>query len=131
VPFASFSAQLAIFTLKPYGYELTAVLTPGATSAAFNPATEAVTLQIAGYTVTIPAGSFKQIGKGTGATYTFEGTVGGVTTGVVLTPLGGNRYGLAAAGAPVNLTAAANPVAVTITIGANSGTAAVKATRLP
>jgi hypothetical protein len=131
VPFASFSAQLAIFTLKPYGYELSAALTPGTSSAAFNPTTEAVTLQIASYTVTIPAGSFKQIGKGAGATYTFEGTINGVTTGVVITPLGSNRYGLAAAGAPVNLTAATNPVAVTITIGTSSGTAAVKASRLP
>jgi hypothetical protein len=68
---------------------------------------------------------------GTGATYAFEGTINGVTTGMVITPLGGNRYGLAAAGSPVNLTAATGPVAVTLTVGSNSGTAAVKASRLP
>jgi len=130
VPFSSFSAQLVIFTQKPYGYALTSTLTPGA-SAAFTPATQAVTLQIAGYVVTIPAGSLKQIGKGAGAIYTFAGTINGVTTGVVITPLGGNRYEFAAAGSPENLTAAANPVAVTIMIGNNSGTATVQAGRLP
>jgi len=131
VPFASFSAELAIFTQKPYGYVLAAVFTPGANGTPITPASQAVTLQIASYTVTFPAGSFKQVGKGTGATYAFEGTINGVTTGMVITPLGGNRYGLAAAGSPVNLTAATNPVAVTLTVGNNSGTAAVKASRLP
>lgn len=131
VPFASFTAELAIFTQKPYGYALIAEFTPGASSTGLNPATEAVTLQIATYMVTIPAGSFKQVGMGTRAPYSYEGTINGVTTGVVITPLGGNRYGFAAAGSPVNLTGATNPVTVTITIGNNGGTTAVNAIPLP
>jgi hypothetical protein len=131
VPFASFTADLGIFTKKPYGYALIAEFTAGASSTGLNPATGAVTLQIAGYMVTIPAGSFKQVGMGTRAPYSYEGTINGVTMWVVITPLGGNRYGLAAAGSPVNLTGATNPVTVTLTIGNNSGTTAVKAIQLP
>jgi hypothetical protein len=130
-PFASFTAELGIFTQKPYGYALIAEFTPGASSTGLNPATEAVTLQIASYMVTIPAGSFKQVGMGTRASYSYEGTINGVTTGVVITPLGGHRYGFAAAGSPVNLTGSTNPVTVMLTIGNNGGTTAVKAIRFP
>ena len=130
VPFASFKAELAIFTQKPYGYAVDAVLTPGSGSSGITPASEAVTLQIASYTVTIPAGSFHKVGGGANAPYAYEGTINGVRTGAVIAPLSGNRYDFAAAGSPVNLTGAANPVTVKLTIGTNSGTATVRAIRL-
>jgi hypothetical protein len=60
---SSFSARLAILTGKPSGFELTAWFTLRAASDGIHPLTEAVTLQIANYTVTIPAGSFHQLWK--------------------------------------------------------------------
>lgn len=131
VPFASFQADLLITTGKPYGYSLTLLFTPGAGSAGITPGTQTVILQIASYSITIPAGSLKPVGKGSNVPYIYEGTINGVTTGVLLTPLGGNRYGVEAAGSPVNLASATNPVTVTVMIGDNTGTATVNAIRLP
>ncbi|HEY4046915.1 MAG TPA: choice-of-anchor Q domain-containing protein [Acidobacteriaceae bacterium] len=130
VPFATFKAELAIFTQKPYGYALTAEFTPGTSSTGINPTTEGVTLQIATYTVTIPAGSFKQLWSGPRAPYAYAGTINGVATRVVITPLEDNRYGLIAAASPVDLPGAANPVTVMLTIGDNSGNTPVNAIRL-
>ncbi len=106
------------------------MFTPGPSSTGIHPASEAVTLQIGSYTVTIPAGSFHKVGSGANAPYAYEGTINGVKTGAVITPLSGGRYDFAAAGSPVNLTGAANPVTVTLTIGNDSGTAQVKAVRV-
>jgi hypothetical protein len=131
VPFTSFQAGVIIFTAKPYGYGLTAEFTLDATSNPINPATDAVTLQVASYSVTIPGGSLKHLGSWANSPYAFEGSINGETTGVVITPLGGNRYGFAAAGYPVNLAGAANPVTVKLTIGNNSGTTTANAIRIP
>jgi hypothetical protein len=131
VPFTSFQADLLILTGKPYGYSVTALFTPGAGSTGITPATQTVILQIASYSITIPAGSFKPVGKGSNAPYTYEGTVNGVTTGVLITPLGGNRYGVEAAASSVNLVSATNPVTVTLMIGGNTGTTTVNPIRLP
>ena len=129
VPFSSFQAGLAILTAKPYGYILTGVFTTGAGSAALNLATDAVTLQIAAYSVTIPAGSLKPLGTGANAPYLFEGPINGTNTSLVITPLGASRYGFAV-GAQADFAGDANPVQVTLTVGGGSGTATVNAVRL-
>ena len=61
VPFESFHPALAIATGKKPGFVLTSTFTLGAASTDLNPATEAMTLQIANYTLTLPAGSFHQL----------------------------------------------------------------------
>jgi uncharacterized repeat protein (TIGR03803 family) len=127
-PLASFQAQLAISIQQPYGYALAAEFTTSANNTAINPATQAVTLSIANYSVTIPAGSFQSVG---GYGYVYEATVGGVTTYAALAPLGGNQYAFAAIGLPVNLSAATNPVTTKLTIGTNAGSAQVNAVRVP
>jgi uncharacterized repeat protein (TIGR03803 family) len=126
-PFASFQADLAITTRQPYGFALVAGFTTSAANTAINPATEMVTLQIANYTVTIPAGSFQTIGKA----FVYQGTINGVTISAGLTPIGGNAYALAAIGSPENLSATTNPVMVKLTIGTNAGSSQVNAARVP
>ena len=126
-PFASFQADLAISTMQPYGYALVAGFTTSAANTAINPATEVVTLEIANYTVSIPAGSFQTIGKA----YVYQGTINGVTIYALLTPLGGNNYAFAVLGSPENLSATTNPVTVKLTIGTNAGSSQVNAARVP
>jgi len=126
-PFASFQADLAITTKQPYGYALVAAFTTSAANTAINPATEAVTVGIANYTLTIPAGAFQAIW----GAYVYQGTINGITTYALLTPLGGNRYAFAVAGSPENLSATTNPVTVSLTIGSNGGTTQVNAALVP
>ncbi len=126
-PFASFQADLAITIKQPYGYALVAAFTTSSANTAINPATQAVTVKIANYTVTIPAGAFQAI-KGA---YVYQGTINGVATSALLTSLGGNHYAFAVAGAPENLSAITNPVTVSLTIGTDGGTSQVNAIRLP
>jgi uncharacterized repeat protein (TIGR03803 family) len=127
IPFASFQADLAISTMQPYGYALAAEFATSSANTAIDPATEAVTLEIANYTLIIPAGSFQTIGSA----YVYGGTINGATILAGLTPLGGNKYAFAAIGSPVNLSAATNPVTVNLTIGTNTGSSQVNAIRLP
>jgi hypothetical protein len=127
VPFASFNAKLAIATGKPSGFVLNASFTLGSTSDGIKPLTEAVTLQIASYTVTIPAGSFRQASSSKQPMYAYEGTIAGTTLGLVIVPIGNNEYEFYAAGSPVNFTGVKNPVTVTLTIGNDTGTKSVNA----
>jgi len=127
IPFASFQANLAISTMQPYGYALGAAFTTSAANTAINLATQAVTLQIANYTVIFPAKSFQTIGTAN----VYQGTINGVTIFADLMPLGGNRYAFAAIGLPENLSATTNPVTVKLTIGANAGSSQVNAVRVP
>ncbi len=103
-----------------------------------------MTLGIGPYSVTIPPGSFKRQGQG----YEFRGTIGGVRLEVSIRHSCGddgrdfdqsedpNRrgcegndayYSLRAEGRGANLKGIANPVAVSVSIGDNSGTADVTA----
>ncbi|MGI8770235.1 MAG: choice-of-anchor Q domain-containing protein [Acidobacteriaceae bacterium] len=126
VPFASFRAELGIFGGRYPGFALESVLTLGSTSDGVQPATEAVTLQVGSYTVTIPAGSFHRLRNGS---YLYSGTIHGVRLGAVLVPLGRNRYSFDAAATPVNLSTSPNPVTVMLMIGNDSGTTTVNAYR--
>ncbi|MGB6686233.1 MAG: choice-of-anchor tandem repeat GloVer-containing protein [Terracidiphilus sp.] len=126
-PFASFQAGLAITTKQPYSYALVAGFTTSAANTAINPATEPVTVGIANYTLTISAGAFQPIW----GAYVYQGTINGVATYALLTPLGGNRYAFAVAGSPENLSTTTNPVTVSLTIGANGSTSQINAAQVP
>lgn len=128
VPFSSFRARLAILTGKPSGFALTAWFTLGTASDGIHPLTEAVTLQIANYTVTIPAGSFHQLWKAPQAPYAYNGTINGTNLLLVLLPLGGNKYQFEAGGSPVTFLAGTkNPVTVSLTVGNDTGSTRVTA----
>jgi hypothetical protein len=112
----------------PPSFDLNATFTLGAGSNGINPLTEAVTLRVGTYTVTIPAGSFHQLTRGSKAGgYVFEGAIGGVTLEAQIVPLGNNSFQFKAEAQPVDLTALSNPVTVTITIGDDAGTSSVAA----
>jgi hypothetical protein len=97
-------------------------------SSGINPLTEDVKLQVGTYQVTIPAGSFHQLGRGAKkACDVFEGRIGGTVLSLRFVPLGGNNYRFRAFAAPVNLETLSNPVKVSLAIGSNQGTATVTA----
>jgi hypothetical protein len=98
-------------------------LGPG--SNGIDPTKEPVTLTMAGFTTTIPAGSFRK-GSGPFGVYAFAGKIDGVSIEMLITPLGNKRFGFQAAAYGVNPSVANNSVMVGLTIGNDSGTTSVK-----
>ena len=121
MPFASSFAKLEI---AKQGFDLKESFTLGANSNGINPLTENVTLQIGTFSVTIPAGSFKQIPHGR---FVFEGVINEVRLEVQIVHLGNNIFTFNAEGKGVDLTDLTNPVTVVLTIGVNTGTTTVTA----
>jgi 6-phosphogluconolactonase len=124
VPFASFFATLKIEERHRGGFELKDFFTLGTNSNGIDPLTENVTLQIGPFSVTIPAGSFKQDPNGR---FEFNGVISGVRLEVQIVSIGNNIYTLKAEGKGVDLDCLANPVTVGLTIGIDSGSTAVGA----
>ncbi len=94
----------------------------GAGSNGINPLTEAVTLQIGTFSITVPAGSFTQQDDGS---FVFEGTIGGVSLEETITPQSNGSFQFKAEGEGVDLTGSPIPVTVTLTIGDDAGSASV------
>jgi hypothetical protein len=116
VPFATSFAKLEI---AKHRFDLKESFTLGANSNGINPITENVTLQIGTFSVTIPAGAFKQIPHGR---FAFEGLINGVSLQVQIVPLGNNIFTFKAEGTGAGFTGLTNPVTVVLTIGINTGT---------
>ena len=95
------------------------------TAPAINPVTQAVTLQVGTFAVTIPPGSFYQTGKGI---FSFEGVINGVTLKAAIKSTGTLRYNFQAGAQNASLTGTQNAVPVTLTIGGDSGATSVTAT---
>jgi uncharacterized repeat protein (TIGR03803 family) len=126
-PFAAFKPELKIdLDKKPSedAFLLEANFTLGKTSNGIHPDTEQVSLQIGGYSVTIPPHSFKGHGFGP---FTFKGVIQGSDLAMIIEPNGTKRYALEARGQDVNLQGTKNPMSVTLTIGDNDGRKAVNA----
>jgi hypothetical protein len=124
VPFASFFGKLKIEERHRVGFELKDFFTLGTNSNGIDPLTENVTLQTGPFSVTIPAGSFKQDPNGR---FEFKGVISGVRLEVQIVSIGNNIYTLKAEGQGVDLDCLANPVTVGLTIGIDSGSTAVRA----
>ena len=127
LPFAAFAPKVEI-TLGPLAhddnFEVKATLTLGASNNGINPLTQAVAVQIGTFSTTIPADSFI-LKKGR---FTFEGVINGVKLEAVLRPLIlGNDYEFKVEGKGADLTGTANPVAVKLTIGDDSGSKTITA----
>jgi hypothetical protein len=121
-PFASFTGKLGV-TVSTGSFDLNSSFKLGTGSSGINPLTQAITLQIGPYSVTIPAGSFTRNNQGA---YVFEGTTEGVSLQLRINPAGGNGYTLQAEGIGANLSGISNPVTVTLTIGDNTGSTKIK-----
>jgi hypothetical protein len=63
--------------------------------------------------------------------YAFNGTVSKVSLAVDILSLGKNAYQFGASGTPVDLTAAPNPFAVSLSIGNDAGSTTAHAARIP
>lgn len=127
------SAGLSVTTLQissgpPPAFELDATLTLDS-SAAADPLTQPVTIQIGDFTLALPAGSFKTFQEGRNAeTYLFQGVINSTTLKIQITPLGGNQYQIHALDKQVDLTGLDASTTVTVGIGDHSASAGVTAT---
>jgi hypothetical protein len=81
--------------------------------------TDTVTLQVGGYSVVIPQGSFKQTFKGG---YVYEGRIGGAALEARIVPVSANTCRLTAEASGANLAGTTHPITVGLTIGDDSGT---------
>ena len=90
--------------------ELLSSFTLGSTGDGIDPVAEVVTLQVGTFTTTIPPGSFTKSPSGT---YTFIGTINGVSLEAVIWPTGSKQFAMEAAALNANLTETVNPVKVT------------------
>jgi DNA-binding beta-propeller fold protein YncE len=124
VPFATSFAKLEIKEKPSSHFDLNESFTLGRNSNGINPVTENVTLQIGTFSVTIPAGSFKQ---NPNRRFAFDGVINGVSLEAQIVPLGNNIFTFKAEGTGVDLTGLINPVTVVLTIGIDSGGTAVTA----
>jgi hypothetical protein len=126
VPFSSMTAKLAFSAGPPPSFDLNASFTLGATSKGIDPLSEPVTLKIGAYSVTIPTGSFHPVVNGSkyGA-YVFSGEINGVNLELQIVPEGNDTYQFKATGEPINLAGMTNPVTVSVTIGADTGSTSV------
>jgi len=98
--------------------------TLGKDSNGINPVQDAVTLTIANYTITIPAGSFRKRPAGV---FAFAGKINNVSIEGLITLLGSNRFLFQVAAYSANLGGMKNPVKVGLAIGDDSGTTSVNA----
>jgi hypothetical protein len=127
VPFLGFGAKLDIaFGTAPNqdAFTLATSFTLSSTAPVINPLTDAVTLQAGTFSITIPAGSFNENGKGI---FSFEGVINGVTLRALIKFTGTLRYDFQAESVSASFTGTQNTVYVTLTIGGDSGATSVTA----
>jgi sugar lactone lactonase YvrE len=128
IPFASFFPALALTTSPPpTKFTFGGTLALGASGSAFNPATDPVSLQFGAVSIAIPANSFQANSSG----FAFKGVIGGVTVIAGIQPKGGGKYQLGIIGSGASLAGIANPVTVSLALGANVGSKAVTALIAP
>ena len=122
VPFLAFSAPVLeiAFGSAPNtdAFTLGTSFTLSSTAPAINPPTDAVTLQIGTFSITIPAGSFTKNHLGD---FILTAVINGVTLEAVIKPTGTLRYAFQARGVNASFTGTTNTVYVTLAIGGDSG----------
>lgn len=126
VPYST-ASTLSAFSVNPLRinqrlktFFLLSTFTLGTDSNGIDPVAEAVTLRVADFVATIPAGSFRQ-GSGPVGAYAFAGKINQVAIEALIVPLGNNRFRFQAAAYRADLTGTTNPVPVELTIGDDSG----------
>jgi len=121
-PFAKFGVTLYLAP-KLSAFAATETFTLGANSAALNPATQAVTLNIGALSINLPAGSFNSDNLPRTTAYVYRGKVNNVDLYVLISPTGSSQsYLLFVLGGGYAFQNGLSTVPVTLTIGNNSGT---------
>ena len=115
IVFSAFTAKLTISSFQPK-FTLASHFTLGQKSGGINPSSQAVTLKIGTFTVTIPP--FTMTGPGH---YSFLGVINGLLVKASIIQTGAKTYTFDAT-ANANLSKTKNPTTVTLTIGNNRGT---------
>jgi hypothetical protein len=121
IPFAKFRAGGEI---EKRHFDLRGYLSLGATSNGINPLSEAVTLKLDSYSVTISPGSFH---RSEGRGYRFEGTVADVRLRVFLKAHSPTHYTLEIHGAGRGVPRLTKPASLDLTIGDDGGATTVAA----
>jgi hypothetical protein len=126
-PFVAFNAKVEI-DIEDGEIEVMATFTLGAGSNGLDPPAETVTIQVTGgsgaCSITIPAGSFKTDRSGG---FTFQGTIDRVKIVASIRPLRDGAFEFEVETERANLKGLANPVTVSLTIGDDGGSRAVRA----
>jgi len=123
-PFASFNA-LGQVGRNGGSFSLAGIFSLGTGSNGINPAAEALTLQFGTYSLNLPAGAFNVVQDGR---FLFRGSANGGFVQIQITPLGTNRYSIRAYGRG-NLNGITLPTTLMLTLGDDSGTTTVTASR--
>ncbi len=120
VPFSTLDAVMEVAGTPKTEFAAGGRVTLGATSNGINPLTETVVLQLGGYHISIPPSSFVK----TSDYYIYQGTIGTVAVQAILRPLAGNvfLFAIVGHGAAAAALPSAYPVALTLTIGDDTGT---------
>jgi len=124
--FAAFNAKVEVKPTRRI-FELETSFTLGAGSDGIAPGSEPVVVAVGTFTVTIPAGAFKQV---TPTSFQFEGVIGGQEIEATISPgQAPNSYAFELEAAAPDPTGGQNPVAVQVTIGNDSGSTRAKVER--
>ena len=122
VAFGAFGVDQLRINLRLKTLFLVSHFTLGGESDGIDPTAEPVTLTVAGYTATIPAGAFR---KGRLGVYSYVGRIDDVWIEALITPLRDNRFGFQAAAYGTNLAGTTNPVTVELAIGNDGGKSSI------
>ncbi len=120
-PFTSMNAEAETAANR---FDLEGRFSLGATSNGINPLSEAVTLQLDSYSVTVAPGSFRRSRRGG---YEFEGKISDVRLSFTFSPRGPADYKFEVEGVGEGVPQLTNPLSLVLTIGDDSGTATVSA----
>jgi YVTN family beta-propeller protein len=126
-PFSALSAKLNVFAAKgrtPASFDLKGAFTVAAAGGEINPLIQALTLQLANWKVTVPAGSFQQKNNGR---FDYAGTINGVWLNVKVKSTGAQAYDIKMKAEGIDLTDLTNPVTIRLSTGNNTGAASVTA----
>jgi len=126
-PFATFSAKVDI-DIEDGEIDMTATFALGSGSNGIDPPKERVTLQLTGgsgaFTVSMPAGSFK---TERGGASKFQGTINRVKFNASIRPVRNGAFEFEMETEGADLKGFANPVTVTLIVGDDGGSRAVRA----
>ena len=126
-PFASFNVTIEI-DIEDGEIDMMATIAAAAGGAGFDFPKETVSLEVTGgrggYSMTLPAGSFK---ADRGGGFKFQGAIKGVKVIAAIRPLRGGAYELEMETEGANLKGFSNPVTVRLAVGDNAGSTTVRA----
>jgi 6-phosphogluconolactonase len=134
-PFEKFEAKVYIDEDRKTSFRAEGFFSLSEGNSGIDPFTQSVELQVGTYTVTIPAGSFKEKGKHDfdrdrdrkEQEFEFKGEIDGVDLTVRIEQMKKNEYIFTAEGRGDILQGIKNPVAVALAIGNYEGSTSVKA----